>query len=108
MVNLSADVQQKRFFLLTAVHQLKLPLSLSLCFRTAHLAGAPQHTHTFLVVVGAQLAKHGGYVRIELMADVAEQADRPNENNLFPPKKHLRSAVWEHFGYKKDVNVLLF
>lgn len=38
------------------------------------------------------------------MADIAEQPVRPNENNLFPPpKKQIRSAMWEHFGYTKEV-----
>lgn len=61
-----------------------IPISFSLFFRMAYVAGIPQHT--FLVVVEAQLAKHGGYLRIELMADVAEQADRQNKNDLFPTK----------------------
>ena len=61
---------------------------------------------------GGSSANHGGYASIELIADVAEQAERPvtqpNENDLFPPKKkRLRSAVWEHFGYKKDAQGLV-
>ena len=73
-------------------------------------SGRTTTTHTFLYGDGSS-ANHSGYASIELMADVAEQADtpetQPNENDLFPPKKRLRSAVWEHFGYKKDAQGLV-